>query len=195
MNTSVKILNRIEKQNYQNSNSDKLKPGTIKDLRGIFNREILETYHSEKLLSHIIPKIIRDSSSEELLDSLFAYLDKTNIHIVRLGKILTTINEKTRIYNCVAVKGLISEMKSTMEDNEMGVLRDTCIVLSLQKIIHYNIATYGTLFSFAKTLGENDAANLLFHNLNDETKTDEMLTNIAESTINFLSMVEMFRSK
>ena len=195
MNTSVKILNRIEKQNYQNGNSEKLKSGTNKGLRGIFNKEISEIYHSEKLLSHVLPKIIKDSSSEELLDSLFVYLDRTNKHILRLTKIQASIKEKTIVNNCVAVKGLIEEMESTMEDYEMGVLRDTCIVLSLQKIIHYNIATYGTLFSFAKTLGENDAANLLFHNLNDETKTDEMLTNIAESTINFLSMVEMFRNK
>jgi ferritin-like metal-binding protein YciE len=49
---------------------------------------------------------------------------------------------------------------------------------------HYEIATYGTLHAFAKTLGENKAANLLAMTLDEKKKTDATLTGIAMSTIN-----------
>ena len=89
---------------------------------------------------------------------------------------------------------LIKESESVMEEKGMGVMRDTAIIIELQKVMHYKIAIYGTLFSFAKTLDENDTANLLFLSLDDEKEVDEMLTNIAESTINFLALMEMLKS-
>ena len=50
-----------------------------------------------------------------------------------------------------------------------------------QKVEHYEIAAYGTLVAFAKTLGQNDAAELLEESLVEEKEADERLTEIASS--------------
>jgi ferritin-like metal-binding protein YciE len=56
--------------------------------------------------------------------------------------------------------------------------------MAAQKVEHYEIATYGCLVTFAKTLGMGDAAELLGQTLEEEKETDEKLTQIAEGNIN-----------
>jgi ferritin-like metal-binding protein YciE len=43
---------------------------------------------------------------------------------------------------------------------------------------------YGTLISWAKTLGRADCAQVLQQNLAEEKATDEKLTTIAENNVN-----------
>ena len=49
-----------------------------------------------------------------------------------------------------------------------------------QKVEHYEIASYGTIAALAKQLGYNDALPLLLETLEEEKKTDQLLTEIAE---------------
>jgi ferritin-like metal-binding protein YciE len=49
---------------------------------------------------------------------------------------------------------------------------------------HYEIARYGTLIAWANQLGMNDAGKLLGETLDEEKKTDQLLTRLAEANIN-----------
>ena len=80
--------------------------------------------------------------------------------------------------------GLITEAEELMKEIEDGVVRDAAIISAAQKVEHYEIASYGTLVSFANTLGESDAAALLEETLSEEKEADQLLTEIAESSIN-----------
>jgi ferritin-like metal-binding protein YciE len=82
------------------------------------------------------------------------------------------------------MEGILKEGDSIMQQTKMGNVRDAGIIAAEQKVKHYEIATYGTLHAFAKTLGENKAAELLAMTLNEEKKTDAHLTGIALSAIN-----------
>ena len=64
------------------------------------------------------------------------------------------------------------------------MVRDASIIASEQKMKHYEIATYGTLHAFAKTLGENQVATLLAKTLHEAKKADAKLTDIAVTSIN-----------
>ena len=80
--------------------------------------------------------------------------------------------------------GLIKESEEIMENTKEGVVRDAGIIAAGQKVEHYEIATYGTLASFARTLGEEEAAGLLEETLNEEKEADQLLTQVAESAVN-----------
>jgi len=82
------------------------------------------------------------------------------------------------------MEGLIAEAETIMKETEDGVVRDAGIISAAQKVEHYEIASYGTLVSFANTLGESVAASLLEQTLEEEKEADEALTEIAESSIN-----------
>lgn len=82
------------------------------------------------------------------------------------------------------MEGLITEAEDLMKEIKDGVVRDAGIISAAQKVEHYEIASYGTLVSFANTLGESDAAELLEETLNEEKEADQTLTDIAMSSIN-----------
>ena len=58
------------------------------------------------------------------------------------------------------------------------------IIAAAQKVEHYEIAAYGTLCTWAKQLGFEDAAELLGETLEEEKQTDEKLSQLAESEVN-----------
>lgn len=88
------------------------------------------------------------------------------------------------------MEGLISEAESVMKDSEDGVMLDAGIIASAQKVEHYEIASYGTLRTFAQTLGLKTAAKLLEQTLSEEKAADEKLTEVAESSINMHAATE-----
>lgn len=82
------------------------------------------------------------------------------------------------------MEGILKESDENIKDTKAGKVRDAGIIASVQKVKHYEIATYGTLHAYAKTLGENKAANLLAMTLEEEKKTDAALTGIALTAVN-----------
>lgn len=62
--------------------------------------------------------------------------------------------------------------------------RDAALIISAQKVEHYEIAAYGSLVQVAYTLGHDDVAYILEKTLRDEEETDHLLTDIAEGYVN-----------
>lgn len=79
------------------------------------------------------------------------------------------------------MESLIKECETIIDSCVTGAMCDTGIILAAQKIEHYEIATYGTLCAYAKTLGEDFAGALLQQTLDEEKQADLELTDIAES--------------
>ena len=81
---------------------------------------------------------------------------------------------------CKAMLGLIAEAEQRIKDAD----GDAALIAMAQKIEHYEIASYGTVRSWASLLEEEDIADLLADTLDEEKGCDEQLTEIAESTAN-----------
>src|SRR6185436_10477650 len=64
------------------------------------------------------------------------------------------------------------------------VTMDAGLIAGGQRAEHYEIAAYGTLIAWAKTLGHGDVAELLAETLEEEKAADEKLTSLAESALN-----------
>lgn len=162
----------------------KSKPGEAKNLHDLFVDELKDIYWAEKALTKAIPKMIKNATSEELIQALNGHLEVTKEHVTRLMEVFTCIDEKLEAKKCLAMEGIMAEAEEIMEDSEEGMVRDAGIISAAQKVEHYEIATYGTLCAFAKTLGEDEAGKLLLETLNEEKEADTKLTEIAESFIN-----------
>ena len=162
----------------------KAKPDAAAGLRELFVDELKDIYWAEKALTKAIPKMIKNATSPELVDALSEHLDETEEQVKRLEDVFTSIGEKAAAKKCEAMNGLIKEAEEIMKETEKGVVRDAAIISAGQKVEHYEIATYGTLSAFAKTLEEDEAAELLEETLAEEKHADETLSEIAESSIN-----------
>ena len=164
---------------YFKSNSD-----VADGLRELFVDELKDIYWAEKALTNAIPKMINNATSGDLIQALTKHLAETQNQVARLESVFRSIGEEAETKKCEAMSGLIKEAEEIMEGTEEGVVRDAGIISAAQKVEHYEIATYGTLRTFAKTLGEDEAMSLLQQSLDEEKGADHKLTEIAESHIN-----------
>ena len=153
-------------------------------LRELFEDSLKDIYWAEKALLKALPKMAKKATSEELIATLNEHLTVTQDQVTRLEEVFTTLGVKAQAKKCEAMEGLIKEANEIMESTAQGVVRDAGIISASQKVEHYEIATYGTLTAFAKILGENEAADLLYQTLTEEKEADEKLTEVAESSIN-----------
>ena len=153
-------------------------------LHDLFVEELKDIYWAEKALTKAIPKMIKKATSEDLVDALEAHLEETEGHVERCESVFELLGKTAQAKKCEAMAGLIKEAEEIMEESEDGVMRDAGIISAAQKVEHYEIATYGTLCQFAKTLGLDEVKNILGKTLQEEKNADDKLTTVAESAIN-----------
>jgi ferritin-like metal-binding protein YciE len=153
-------------------------------LRELFVAELKDIYWAENALLKAIPKMIKNASSDELITALEDHLSVTEEQVNRLDQVFEIIEVKAQGKKCEAMAGLIKEAEEIMKETKKGDVRDAGIISAAQKVEHYEIATYGTLRTFALTLEEHDAADLLEETLQEEKDADQSLTEIAEASIN-----------
>lgn len=150
----------------------------------LFEDELKDIYWAEKALNKALPKMIKKATSEELVEALENHLAETEEHVKRAEEIFSLLGKEPKAKKCEAMAGLIKEAEGIMEDSEEGVMRDAGIISAAQKVEHYEIASYGTLRTFAQTLGLDEAASILESTLEEEKTADSILTDIATSAIN-----------
>jgi ferritin-like metal-binding protein YciE len=152
----------------------------MSDLRETFIEELKDLYDAEKQLTKALPKMAKAAEHEELKEALETHLEETQGQIKRLEKVFELFDEQPKGKKCKAMEGLIEEGKDLIQEEE----GDAAMICAAQKIEHYEIASYGSLISWARLLGEDEAADLLEETLGEEEQADEKLTDVAESTIN-----------
>jgi len=156
----------------------------MENLRELFLEELADIYNAEKQLIKALPQMAKAASSPELKESFEAHLEETEDHISRLEEVFELFGREARGKKCEAMEGLVEEGKKVIKEGEEGPVLDAALIAGAQKVEHYEIASYGTLCTWAKLLEENEALDLLKENLEDEKATDEKLTEIAESAVN-----------
>ena len=154
-------------------------------LRELFIDSLKDIYWAEKALTKALPKMAKNATTKKLVEAIDEHLAVTEEQVSRLEKVFEAIGEKATAKKCEAMDGLITEGEDMLKETEPGPVRDAAIISASQKIEHYEIATYGTLAAFARTLGEDEAVSLLEATLQEEKDADKTLTEAAYNDINF----------
>jgi ferritin-like metal-binding protein YciE len=154
------------------------------DLRDLMVENLKDLYSAETQLVKALPKVAKAVDNDQLRMAIEQHLDETEEHVNRLEQIFDKLGEKPTGKKCHGMEGLIEENKEMMgEDAEPDVM-DAGLIVGCQKVEHYEIAGYGSAVTFAKLLGDNEAARLLGQTLDEEKAADKKLSDIAESSIN-----------
>lgn len=160
-------------------------------LREFFVDELKDIYWAEKHIVSSLPKMAKEAGSRELKDAFTNHLEETRGHVTRLEEAFKALDEKAVTKKCDAMDGILKEGSSIVDETEEGTAtRDVGLILAAQKVEHYEIATYGGLAQLARTLGENEVAELLEATLAEEKAADKILTAIAEEGINYEASAE-----
>jgi ferritin-like metal-binding protein YciE len=151
-----------------------------------FYDSLKDIYWAEKHLTKTLPKMTKAATTQELKDAFTEHLEVTKGHVTKLESVFEMIGKKATAKKCEAMEGITAEGDSIIEETEEGTAtRDVGLIMAAQKVEHYEIATYGGLVQLARTLGEEDVADVLDEILSEEKEADSTLTDIAENDVNY----------
>lgn len=153
-------------------------------LHTMFLDELRDSYDAERQLTKALPKLADAASTPDLKRAFEMHLDETRGQIARLEQVFEGFGERPSGKHCDGIAGIIEEGKAIMDEDLDAATMDACLIAAGQRAEHYEMAAYGTLVAWARSMGHDDAAELLQQNLDEESAADEKLTEIAESGIN-----------
>ena len=159
-------------------------PSKEKTLNDLFVEALKDVYHAEKQILRALPKMAKSAESEQLRQAFQTHREETERQVERLEQVFELIGKPARGKPCQAMQGIIEEGKEVMEDFADSEALDAGLIDAAQAVEHYEICRYGTLKAWATQLGMRDAARLLDQTLQEEKKTDKLLSQLAESAVN-----------
>jgi ferritin-like metal-binding protein YciE len=156
----------------------------LDSLKDLFINELRDVLHAERQLVGALPRMAKAAQAPALEAAFTKHLGETKVHVERLEKIFTALEETPRGKRCAGMEGIVEEGKEIMQEDGEDAVIDAALIAAAQKVEHYEIASYGCLKTYAGLLGLRDAEKLLKQTLAEEEATDETLTKLGESGIN-----------
>ncbi len=156
----------------------------VKTMDDLFLYMLKDVYYAEKLILRSMPKMIKQTQTPELKQAFEKHREETEGQVERLEKVFEECEAPARAVRCEAMDGIIAEAKEMMEEVEDGHVRDAAILAAAQSVEHYEISRYGTLIAWAQQLGMKNAVKLLQQTLEEEKKTDKLLSELALRSVN-----------
>lgn len=153
-------------------------------LRDLYVEQLKDLYSAETQLVKALPKMEKAASHPQLKEAFQSHLAETQKQVERLDQIFQQLGEKPGGHTCKAMQGLIEEGNEMIKQKGDPAVIDAGLIAAAQRVEHYEIAGYGTVRTYANQLGENQGAKLLQQTLDEEGKTDKLLTQLAERVVN-----------
>jgi ferritin-like metal-binding protein YciE len=156
----------------------------MSSLQDLMVDQLKDLYNAEGQLVKALPKMAKAASNAQLQQAFTTHLEQTKGHVDRLEQVFETLGQSAKGKTCKAMKGLIEEGKEMMDEDAEPEVMDAGLIAAAQRIEHYEMAGYGCVRTYAEMLGNKQAAKLLQQTLDEEGKTDKLLTDLAEKVIN-----------
>jgi len=156
----------------------------LDSLKKLYVQELRDLYSAENQILTALPKLAKAASSPELQAAFQTHLHETEGQVRRLETIFQKLGETPGGKTCQAMKGLVEEGDELLKENAEPEVRDAGLIAAAQRVEHYEIAGYGTVRTYARLLGDDEAGRLLQQTLDEEGETDKKLTRLAEQLIN-----------
>jgi len=152
-----------------------------KNLEDLFVDKLKDIYDAEKRITKALPKMAKSATSEALSSAFEEHLKVTEGQIERLDRIFESLDQSPGRKTCHGMVGLLEEGQEVMQEEMSEEVMDAALIAAAQEVEHYEIASYGTLRTWAQVLGKDEEAGLLQESLFEEEETDEKLNQLAES--------------
>jgi ferritin-like metal-binding protein YciE len=151
----------------------------LNSLADAFYDELRDILSAERQLVKALPRMVDNASSEELKKAIQDHLEETEKQVERVERAFQDTGKSPRATSCEAMKGLLQEGEDLLKKEGESSVKDALMIAAAQKIEHYEIATYGTLCTWAEALGYDQALKQLQQNMAEEEKADKLLSKLA----------------
>ena len=155
-----------------------------KTLQDLFHETLKDIYYAEKKILTSLPKMAKAAQSADLRAAFEKHERETEGHVERLEHVFALLDQPAKGKTCDAINGILDEGKEIMTEFKGSPALDAGLLAAAQAVEHYEISRYGTLKTWADELGLREAVKLLDQTLQEEKKTDEALTKLAQTAVN-----------
>ena len=156
----------------------------MRNLQDALVEEMQDLLHAERQIKAALPKMAEKASNDELRTAFNEHIKQTDGQIERLEQAFQEIGAEATPKKCEGIQGILEEGEELMNDDVDPGVMNAILIASAQKVEHYEIASYGTVYTWAQMLEHGKAADLLKQSLDEEKQTDERLTRLAEKSVN-----------
>lgn len=153
---------------------------SLETLHDLFVHELRDLYDAENQLVKALPLMSQAAQSPELKRAFDTHLRETKEQVRRIEQVFKGLGEKPSGKTCKAMQGLVEEGRELLSEDADPDVMDAALIVAAQKVEHYEIASYGSVCTFGRVLGYNDATEILKQTMAEEERTDQLLTSIAE---------------
>ena len=159
----------------------------MRTLQDLLHDQVRDLYDAEKQLVKALPKMAEAASNDSLRQAFEQHLKETKGQIERLERVFEALGHSARAKKCAGMAGLLEEGQEMIDLKAEPDTKDAALIAAAQRVEHYEIAGYGTVCSWADLLGLPEVKRLMGENLQEEKRTDELLTRLAEQQVNLQS--------
>ncbi|MBB3542528.1 MULTISPECIES: ferritin-like domain-containing protein [unclassified Rhizobium] len=155
-----------------------------KTLDDLFYDTLKDIYFAERQILRALPKMARAARSQQLKAGFEKHREQTEGHVERLQQVFEIVGKRAQGKTCEAIQGIIAEGEEIIDEFKGSPAIDAGLISAAQAVEHYEIARYGTLKTWAQTLGKKDVVALLDATLKEEAATDKTLSQLAMTAAN-----------
>jgi ferritin-like metal-binding protein YciE len=152
--------------------------GSLKDL---YFDELGTLYDAEIQMLRVLPRLSEAAHEPELRETLTGQCRESRLHLERIDLIFTHWGERRPIRSSAALAGIVLEADDRLNQDATPDARDAAIIGVAQRIVHYEIAGYGSVRGHALRLDRWDEARLLQEMLDEGSRAENRLMAIAGS--------------
>jgi len=157
--------------------------GRLDSLDAMYEAELQELHSAEGQLAQLANDLARTMSHPELAFRLQEYATELHSRRGDVEGMLARIGANVRAHTDDAMHALIEETEKMWRVCAANV-RDAAVTASVQRIIHYKIAGYGAIASYAKALGREEDAQHYAQFAERDKVVDAELSALAKETLN-----------
>ncbi|MGD0098203.1 MAG: ferritin-like domain-containing protein [Terracidiphilus sp.] len=153
---------------------------SVDTIDALFVEELKDLYSAENQITKALPKLIKAASLEELRSAFEHHLKETEGHVQRLEQVFEILGSSPKGKTCDGMKGVLDEGSEMLSETAGGNVRDAALISAAQRVEHYEMAAYGTVRSYAESLGQRQISEILQKTLEEEKAADKKLTEISQ---------------
>ena len=156
----------------------------IASFKDLYVAELQEMRSLEGELGEAFVRMAEAASNPTLRSVLMDQGERSLAQEQRLWSMLCRHDANPRAHTDRAMQALVGEAERMLTMVNGNDLRDAAMIVSAQKIEHFQIAAYGTTAALAGQLDLRDDQRLLHQSLEEEKIADEALTQLAIGEVN-----------
>jgi ferritin-like metal-binding protein YciE len=160
-------------------------------LRSYFAEELRSLYWTEKCLLKNLPKIQNAAVTVELQEALEDHSSVTDDHVERVEQIFSMLNESAQVRKCEAMDSMLKDIGHlSFRLGQTNFTKDFAIVAAVNKIQHYQVASYHNMIHMANILREPVIEGILQRSLSEEKKAMDVFNAFIKTHLSETNLLE-----